>query len=100
MFINEEKLFELKYQLGGKFYGVTLAEIFFNKFNEFSKSGEEFEIINSIRNFYHAFIDENLCNVKFSDNSFILIEKHNGKWSYVKIFGGSYGIQLAEYKHR
>ena len=68
MFITEEKLFELKYRLGSQYCGLTLAEIFFK---EFSKNGKELEIMVAILPFYHAFLSENLCNVKFSDNSFI-----------------------------
>ncbi len=100
MFITEDQLFELKYRLGGKYYGLPLAEIFLKEFSELNKS-KKFDLLFIIRNYYHLFNDnEKAIYVKFSDDSIMVIESlDNEEFFNIKIFSGSYTPLYAEYQY-
>ncbi len=100
MFITEDQLFELKYRLGGKYYGLPLAEIFLKELYEFSKGSIKLDLISEIKYFYHRYIYEyDYWDVKFSDNSELVIEKDEyGNWSSAKVFKGSYSRLVTHYK--
>lgn len=93
MFITEEQLFEFKYQKNSQFFGKSLAQIFFE---QFKGSGLDFFV--AIRPFYHKFINDDICFVKFSDNSILSIEKINDDWSRINISENSHFVIDKQYE--
>ena len=103
MFINEEKLLEIKSDLdrASYFHNVPLSDIFIKelvKFNESTSYEFELDIMVAIKPFFHAFRDSK-CYVKFSDNSLIIIEENKNEKLYdVSLLDGLYGRNFCDLK--
>ena len=98
MFITTQQLFELKYRLGGQYYSLPLAEIFFREWDMVNRQ-HKLPILTAINSFFHAFVEENLCLAKFDDDSYLVIEKdENEKWSIIKICESHACFKFAEFR--
>lgn len=81
MFLTSKQLFELKYK-SELYQDECLAEIFLLEYNKVESEIDFFEFI---KPFYHRFY-ENKCQIKFDDNSMIIIEKYSNEKSLVNIY--------------
>lgn len=101
MFINEEKLLEIKSDLDSEsyFYNTPLSKIFIKEFILFNNSvNDKLDIMVAIKPFFHAFRDSK-CYVKFSDNSLIIIEENKNEKCYdVSLLDGLYGRNFCDLK--
>lgn len=99
MFITDDQLFELKYRLNSKYFGKTLAEIFLEeliRFNSGTSSTSRLGVIDAIKPYYHRFIDD-FCEVKFQDDSILIIKIENDEWKSCEVYKGGFAQLVTEY---
>lgn len=99
-FTTEQKLFEFKYQNGGHYFGKLLAEIFFEeliRFNTGRSPKTRLPLQDAIKPYFHRY-ENNLCEVKFSDNSMLLIRfDESGNYQSCGIFEGNVYGHIIDY---
>lgn len=84
MFITEQQLLELKHNRNSKYYGHFLSSIFIDELDKFNEH-TEIKLMVAIEPFFHRRIAKDLWQVKFSDNSVILIKYRDDKY-YLNVF--------------
>lgn len=99
-FITEEQLFELKYRINSQYNSMPLAQIFLEELHKYNSGAGHndyrLDLIDSIKPFFHRYVND-FCEVKFPDNSMLLIRFENGVKKTCGIFEGDFYSHIIDY---